>query len=146
MENTGNREEVIKVEKDLKEKINKVITLSREEQKEYWKTRSENIKPIGQAVDMADVIDIGEDSEYSKKHKELFNYLNSLDYDTIMDIQTIMYVGRDYVGYNNMSTTEIFNEVQSSLGRGDKFAEIDQIISKAPLHKYLENGMKILKM
>lgn len=50
-------------------------------------------------------IDLSEIAE--KNHNDpLFQYLDSLDYDTVKIVETIMYIGRDYYIYDEQETEE----------------------------------------
>lgn len=54
-----------------------------------------------------------------------------------------MYLGRDK-DYNPIYKKE--REYFDNLGWNDKWAEVNQILSKVPLNEYLKNGLKILKI
>lgn len=77
-------------------------------------------------------------------------YLSSLDFETIKVIQTIMYLGRDKDYKNIVNPEERYKRERESLDQGKGWAskeiEIDQIVGKVPLDKYLSDGFKILEI
>ncbi|MEC2390240.1 hypothetical protein BK709_04820 [Bacillus thuringiensis serovar shandongiensis] len=99
-----------------------------------------------------DIIDFSkspEGQELAKKEELLENYLKELDFDTVKNIQTIMYLGRDK-DYNKEDTPEEIyrkeREYFDSQGWNSQDIEINKIVEKAPLDKYLEDGLEILKI
>ncbi|MFL0197637.1 PIN-like domain-containing protein [Clostridium sp. WILCCON 0269] len=79
--------------------------------------------------------------------KELRDYLHELDFETIKIIQTIMYLGRDG-DYNEEDRVDEryskFRQDLDELGWSKKDIEINQMVNKIPLDKYLIKGLKIL--
>lgn len=76
--------------------------------------------------------------------EELKNFLNALDFEVVKTIQTIMYLGRDK-DYENDIPIDRFKKVKKGLiWNNQKSIEVNQIVSKLPLDKYLEEGFKIL--
>ncbi|OSA92662.1 UNVERIFIED_ORG: hypothetical protein B2H93_13975 [Clostridium botulinum] len=76
--------------------------------------------------------------------EELENFLNALDFEVVKTIQTIMYLGRDK-DYENDIPIDRFKKVKKGLiWNNQKSIEVNQIVSKLPLDKYLEEGFKIL--
>ena len=126
---------------NLKEVLNKVYFLANERRIEEESTCVDGIK-----VDNLDSLDI-ENLGYSKKEQELFNFLNSLDLESVKIIQTIMYIGRDHDYDKTDSYETIYEEYRKSLdsnGWNDKEIEVSQIVQKVPLDIYLKDGFDIL--
>ncbi len=126
---------------NLKEVLNKVYVLANERRIEEESTYVDGIK-----VDNLDSLDI-ENLGYSKKEQELFNFLNSLDFESVKIIQTIMYIGRDH-DYDKTDSYEArYEDYRKSLdsnGWNDKEIEVSQIVQKVPLDIYLKDGFDIL--
>jgi hypothetical protein len=126
---------------NLKEVLNKVYVLANERRIEEESTYVDGIK-----VDNLDSLDI-ENWGYSKKEQELFNFLNSLDFESVKIIQTIMYIGRDH-DYDKTDSYEAgYEDYRKSLdsnGWNDKEIEVSQIVQKVPLDIYLKDGFDIL--
>ena len=126
---------------NLKEVLNKVYVLANERRIEEESTYVDGIK-----VDNLDSLDI-ETLGYSKKEQELFNFLNSLDFESVKIIQTIMYIGRDH-DYDKTDSYEArYEDYRKSLdsnGWNDKEIEVSQIVQKVPLDIYLKDGFDIL--
>lgn len=80
---------------------------------------------------------------------ELLSYLESLSFEDIKDLQTVMYLGRDE-DYSEEETYEErfqnFRKYLDSRGWNSKKIEIRQISQKTPLDEYLLNGFKILNI
>lgn len=126
---------------NLKEVLNKVYVLANERRIEEESTYVDGIK-----VDDLDSLDI-ENLGYSKKEQELFNFLNSLDFESVKIIQTIMYIGRDH-DYDKTDSYEArYEDYRKSLdsnGWNNKEIEVSQIVQKVPLDIYLKDGFDIL--
>jgi hypothetical protein len=87
------------------------------------------------------------DSEAKKD--ALTSYLNSLDFECVKDIQTIMYLGRDEDFEESDSYQKRFEEARKyfdEAGWNKKNIEVHQMTEKLPLAEYLANGMKILNI
>ncbi len=83
-----------------------------------------------------------------KREEPIYKYLDSLDMENIKFIQTLMYIGRDYDGKDHKSPEAIYREQKEGLdiiGWKSKSIEINQMLGKAPLAKYLRSGLRILK-
>lgn len=83
------------------------------------------------------------------KEKDLFDFLNSLDYEVIKTIQTIMYIGRDTYFEEKDGTYNYKNarEIMDRQGwQKDKELEVNQMVGKMPLAKYLKDGFKKLNI
>lgn len=83
------------------------------------------------------------------KKEQLINYLESLSFEDIKVIQTVMYLGRDE-DYEEHETYQQryqnFRNYLDSRGWNTKSIEINQIVQKAPLDRYLLNGFRILNI
>lgn len=83
-----------------------------------------------------------------KARKKIVDYLETLSYEQIQMIQTIMYIGRDtYDDEVKISPLELYNKTFESLTWNEKKGiEISQMVEKAPLADYLRRGVKLLKI
>ncbi|MFB8331281.1 DUF3775 domain-containing protein [Bacillus wiedmannii] len=90
-----------------------------------------------------------EGQELDKKEELLESYLKELDFDTVKNIQTIMYLGRDR-DYDTLDTPEeIYRKERAyfdSQGWNTMSIEINQMVEKMPLDRYLESGLEILQI
>jgi hypothetical protein len=81
-----------------------------------------------------------EGQEYQKCEKALDDYLASLSYADIKDLQTIMYLGR--------GDAENFDSMRKYLDthgwKEDKWIECNQMSEKIVLDKYLQKGLELL--
>ncbi|WP_252502693.1 DUF3775 domain-containing protein [Sporosarcina sp. Marseille-Q4943] len=80
---------------------------------------------------------------------ELDNYLQSLNYDDIKMLQTVMYLGRDQDYDGSLHPHLIYkNEFDYFEKHGwvSKEVEINQMTEKLPLADYLKSGLDILKV
>lgn len=96
------------------------------------------------------VIKLARNKNQMGTRKKLTDYLETLKYEDIKIIQTIMYIGRDTsYGIKNeeIDSDKLFQEFYISLTWDEnKYIEINQIIEKEPLDKYLTRGMELLKI
>ena len=126
--------------RELQETFAKVVKLAEERNEEYRRLRPREENGI---LDISNI----EDLEYSQKEEELFDYLNSLDFETVKVIQTIMYLGRDH-DYCKEDSFEIrynkYRKYHELNGWNEKEVEIMQMVQKMPLDTYLSDGFKIL--
>ena len=79
--------------------------------------------------------------------KQLTKILMKLEYDEVMAIQTIMYLGRDKDYDSSLTSDEIFLDYKKyieNLGINTKKLAIQQIVEKVPLGEYLTKGYAIL--
>lgn len=138
-----------------------VYGLSKDEYKKRTKT-SENQTDIKGILSLADIEICNDDSE-------LFRYLFALDFEMIKIVQTVVYIGRDYIWnqqaeWNEMredgmeveplsfpvnNPDEVLYEWMNYLGEGNKWiskeVEAEVIYNKSGcLHKYLERAFTIL--
>lgn len=90
-----------------------------------------------------------EDLVIKGKEKELFNFLNSLDYEVVKALQVIMYIGRDSDcmeedgTYNYEKSRERFDYQGWN---DDKSIEVDQMVQKPHLNEYLKKGFEKLNI
>ncbi len=89
------------------------------------------------------------DFEMGEKERELFDFLNSLDYEVVKTLQVIMYIGRDSScmekdgTYNYEETRKYFDK------RGwnsKKSIEVNQMVEKFRLAEYLKKGFEKLNI
>lgn len=80
---------------------------------------------------------------------ELDDYLQSLDFDEVKMLQTIMYLGRDK-DYDKSLPPHLIYENEFNYfeknGWVNKEVEINQMTEKIPLADYLKSGLDILKV
>lgn len=83
------------------------------------------------------------------KEKDLTDFLNSLDFEVIKALQTIMYVGRD-ASLAESDGTYSYQSVRELLDRQgwnhEKDVEVNQMVEKADLEKYLKKGFEKLNI
>ncbi|PER23511.1 hypothetical protein CN931_01355 [Bacillus sp. AFS054943] len=124
-----------------------VIKLARDRRVYYEQNVQEGV--VYTLQEMSAFYKSSEGQELNEKKQLLKNYLEELDFDTVKTIQSIMYLGRDR-DYDKQDTPEeIFykqREDFDSQGWQSKSIEINQIVEKAPLDGYLEDGLKILQI
>lgn len=78
--------------------------------------------------------------------QKTFDYLNSLDFEMVQMLQTIMYIGRDC--YNIDDTVDVYAVKRKELDRRGwktKSIEIGQMTQKSQLVEYLMDGWKRVK-
>ena len=75
------------------------------------------------------------------------DYLTSLDFEAIQELQVLMYIGRDKPYKEISDGMQRFNEYFSEFnanGWKDQTIEINTLVGKTPLPDYLLEGKKIL--
>lgn len=84
--------------------------------------------------------------EHIQSEKDLIELLESLSFDEIKFIQTIMYLGRDTTEdeLENYSGLELFDMTYKFLNWDTQKIETDKIIEKSPLDEYLQKGLEYL--
>lgn len=81
--------------------------------------------------------------------KNLRDYLFSFNRETITDIMTLMYIGRDKDIDDSLEKEEQFLDYwehlyDSNCFEGELCSLVNHIADKAPLHIYLEEGLLII--
>lgn len=80
---------------------------------------------------------------------QLRTYCETLDFETIKVLQTIMYLGRDRDYDYNDTPEEIYKKQREYFdlqGWNTQEIETNQMIGKKPLPQYLREGFEILKI
>lgn len=83
------------------------------------------------------------------KEKELYDFLNTLDYEVIKTLQVIMYIGRDASCMEDDGTYDYEKTRKSFDEQGwnpDKSIEVNQMVEKVHLAEYLKEGFKKLNI
>lgn len=94
---------------------------------------------------IGDYINTQPSDERKKAYKDLYDFLNALDFEIVKTIQTVMYIGRD--NGNGCSPEEIYvNKKQSLPWSDEKSIEVSQMADKIPLDSYLLEGLEKLKI
>lgn len=118
---------------EIKDIINKTIKLSNE-----FHDFLEQNKLNGKSDEF------GYTEEELEKREKLTQYLESFDDDTILTIQAIMYLGRDGNYSEEKEVGLILNAKKEELGFATKEIEVNQMVSKSPLSRYLKAGLELL--
>jgi predicted RND superfamily exporter protein len=90
---------------------------------------------------------IEDESEVTKKKLDLSNFLNTLDFETIQVIETIMNIGKNKDSLERNNYTEIYSENRRDMDKrvwSTKDNEILNVVYELELVPYLLNGLKIL--
>ena len=91
-----------------------------------------------------------ESTEYTNMknaENELFEYISNLDYESIKDLKTLMYLGRDceYEQYYGMERFDMCRKFWDEMGWNDnKMIEVENIAEKLPLGEYLIKGKEYI--
>ncbi len=129
------------------EVIRTLIELAEINNIEYWKSHKS-----GEAVDICEGInELIENLAVGKKpdaERKLCDYLSKLDLETLEVIQAVMYMGRDYNKFEDVTPEETYKLLYKSLHRDgqDKWIIENQIEGKLPLDKYLKRGAELLNI
>lgn len=88
------------------------------------------------------------DYESTKIEKQLESVLQSLDEETLLQLQAVMYLGRDYDGSEDGTPKETYESLLNYLRMMDnnKDVIIEMISSKLPLGSYLKAGFFLLEV
>lgn len=125
---------------ELMSVFEKVLELA--EKRKLAEPRKEGLINLG-GVNLEDIVE-------SDEMRNLREYLESLDYETVKTLQVIMYLGRDKDYNNNDTPGEILRkqrEYYDMLGWSDeKKVEVSQMVQKMPLDNYLRSGLSILNI
>lgn len=82
---------------------------------------------------------------YQQYEKVLNCYLSEFDYELIKDLQALMYLGRDKDFYDEPEGLKRFDLTRKDLfWNNDKNIEVQQMVEKLPLDKYLVAGKEII--
>ena len=92
---------------------------------------------------------VADDLVIKGKEKELFDFLNSLDYEVIKTLQVIKYIGRDSFcaeedGTYNYEKSRNYFDRQG--WNQDKSIEVHQMVEKIHLADYLKEGFRKLNI
>ncbi len=126
--------------------VDEVIFLALEH-KRLYRIYSDKFFPNGYTLGS----DLFEDSpEYQAHHEaetKLINYISELDYETIKDLQCLMYLGRDndFTRYKGIERLIKYRESKDRDGwNSDKLVEVWQMTDKVPLGDYLIKGKEYI--
>ncbi len=133
---------------ELKEVFYKVIALSEERNRIYM----ENAKDELITLNLFDIDN--ENEEYVKIDNQLDAYMIEQSFETIKVIQTVMYIGRDYIPTDEETgekikenPQDIYKSYRSAFdarGWNEKEIEASQMTDKLPLGEYLIRGLEVL--
>jgi len=94
--------------------------------------------------------EVNENYEYSKYSRLLLDFSESLEYETIKVVQTVMYLRRDKDYNETLEKDNIYDAVRkymdNKIGWSTKGQEIFQMIEKFFWGQYLTDGIKILEI
>ena len=128
--------------------VEKVISLAKKHQQTYHDFYNKHPDEIGFPLDEK----YKSTSEYRKEKKSvsvLVAYLNSLNYESIKNLQTLMYLGRDQDYSDADSYDDRFDHYRKFLDlqngwKNDKSVGVLQMTKKSSLAEYLRNGLTII--
>jgi predicted transcriptional regulator len=124
----------------LKDKIGQVIELAPKE----TKSNKENI--LDEFISVSKGIAAYEKSLSDPRLNALESLLESFEQNDVLGILTVMYVGRDNTEEEIDNPDEFYKIKYSHFSMMSKEDAIDSITEKTPLKRYLENGLKLLKV
>ena len=95
------------------------------------------------------IVDLGADhhldskefQQYNKCNRELMRYLLELNYENVLDLEALMFLGRGDDSSFSAARDYLAETYPSSEG---KSIAVDYLSSKEPLADYLENGLGLL--
>ena len=132
------------MDKILVEALQNVVILG----DEIKRLSLESLPDAGKGYSFIDITEVPDCPEAEEKEAELRDYLGTLDFELIKDIQTVMYLGRDRDYDKNESFDERFASERKHMdanGWSEREVEIEIIIEKTGLlSEYLRKGMEIL--
>jgi len=85
-----------------------------------------------------------EKSNELERNSEIITYLESLSYEEVILIETLMYIGRDVSKTEENDITELVESLFKHLDEGNKNVAIDQMLGKFTLVEYLQQGIEIV--
>ena len=128
----------------------KIALYMAEERYREYKIDFDKKDTDGDGIVEYDLSDIDVDDLVIKgKEKELFDFLNSLDYEVVKALQVIMYIGRDSSCMEDDGTysyEKTRNSFEQQGWNDDKSIEVHQMVEKIHLYEYLKNGFDKLKI
>lgn len=132
------------------EDVKKVISLANESREKY-RFFEHTYFPSGSMgpADFLGYRDSVEYQRYKNLDKALNDYLMNLSFEEIKDLQTLMYLGRDYdVDENKIPASQYFQELRKDFDTRWKTQkiEVNQMTEKLPLGDYLTTGLKLLNL
>ena len=140
----------MKMLKDHLQEIRKVTVLSKKRD-EIPSMLNKDGKELKGHFSLSEVAEIN--PAYDKLDNNLYNYLVSLDYDTLVAVQVIMLLGRGDCSRakenSKLIGEELFEEAKKELDdtiSRDKQNIIEYVAGKGRLGEWLENGLLILNM
>lgn len=134
-----------------KDEIQRVIQLANEfndaSERFTGKYFPDGIIDLGKSFGLSDSTPEGIAED--EKFHEILNYVMSLDYEKILDLEALMLYGRD--GDKDQDPISEFKSVRDWLAENyrdssedSKFMAADYIVSKSPLVEYLESALESL--
>lgn len=78
------------------------------------------------------------------KENKLRAYLESLSFDDVKFVQTLMYIGRDECADEKISAVHLYNDKFAAYAWSTKEIEINMMVEKLPLDTYLLKGKEII--
>lgn len=123
---------------EIQQVIMQVCSIFKTEQKP---NRTESFKAGNGARELMERLKQGQ-----RPKQKTYDYLNSLDFEVIQMLQTIMYIGRDC--YDIDDTVDVYAVKRTELDRRGwktKSIEIGQMTQKSQLVKYLMDGWERVK-
>lgn len=121
--------------------INQVISLSRD----YQKISNDWGLNEGSLIDSINHRETEDGEKIEMTRQRLINYLETLSFEDVQVVQTVMYTGRDpEKGDNEMDPKILYSEVFSNLSWSTKEVEIKTMVGKLSLADYLYKGLKLL--
>ena len=119
--------------------LKKVYLLSKERYDEFM-TEPESSSSLTE-IELSNILQ-------KRENSKLLQYLKSLTYDENLMIAAVLYIGRDYSDEEFLKIPNIFEEKLKEMKETFPSNDIliNQIYSKAPLYKYLENAFRLFSI
>lgn len=140
----------MKMLKDHLQEIKKVIVLSKKRDG-IPSMLNKDGKEIKGHFSLSELAEIN--PAYDKLDNNLYNYLVSLDYDTLVAVQVIMLLGRGDCSCakenSDLMGEELYKEAKTELDDtilNDKQSIIEYVTGKGRMGEWLENGLLILNV
>lgn len=122
--------------------VRRVIELARFREnayRTYMNTHFPNDPTIDLGADHH--LDSKEFQQYDKYDRELIHYLLELNYENVLDLEALMFLGRGDDSSFSAARDYLAETYPSSEGKG---IAVDYLSSKGPLADYLESGLELL--